>query len=180
MTSLDDDKETSVAIPDCPLCIPVVGILFPRSLHGSPCQHMDLDSTLLPIPAIGLFALRSSPSVPLPCYNTSQSPGKGTGKCVSGLACHWLLVMFSGWQELAADWKVGGRRSQVSVAPRLPLLQGPSHLQQLLHLPVVWILLPSMAPPPGLWDTHLPSLASPLRLVLSCSVVSDSSQPHGL
>lgn len=152
----------------------------PRALHGSPLQHMDLDSALLPTPAIGLFALRSSPFVPLPCHNTSPGPAKGPGKRISGLASHCLLVMFSCWQELAADWKVGEWRSQGSVAPRLPLLQGPSHLQQLLHLPVVWILLPSMAPPPGLWDAHLPSLASPPGSVLSCSVVSDCSQPHGL
>ena len=76
----------------------------PRAWHGSPFQRMDLDSALLPTPAIGLFALRSSPFVPLPCHNTSQGPGKGTGKKrISGLASHCLLVMFSRWQELAAD-----------------------------------------------------------------------------
>ena len=76
--------------------------------------------------------------------------------------------MFSHWQELAADRKTEVRRSEAPVAPRLPLLQGPSQLQEMLHLPVVWIPLDGAS----LYGMPSWALGHPRSLLGLCSKIS--------
>ena len=102
--SLACDEEVSAYIPAVPApCTFRWDSLTPALCVAPSFEYMGLNSMLPPVLAICQFALRFRPSFSFPATcDRALGQGRGGMHCQGGLA-HWLLVMLSHWEVLAAD-----------------------------------------------------------------------------